>query len=168
MSEDTAKIRLKFGQLEIDYEGPLLFLQNYLSTFMKEAIILCENHNSIPPTDSVPVLEKVSTASNENKEIDLSTGTIASRTQAETGPDLVLAACAYLTFVEKKNEFSRKEILDEMKNAQNYYNQNMGSNLSQHLKSLVEKKSLNQLSSGSYALNAAKKAEMESLLAQSS
>ena len=161
MSENTVKIRLKFDQFEIDYEGPLQFLQDSLSAFMKEVLVLYEDHKDIPPISPLSDTEKTQTTPNKDRKIDLSVDTIASHIQASTGPDLILAACAYLTFVENKNKFSRKEILDRMKDAQNHYKQSMGSNLSEYLKGLVEKKFLNQLSSGSYALNAAKKAEME-------
>ena len=170
MSDNTVKIRLKFGQAEIDYEGPIPFLKNDLSVLIEEMAGFCKDHSAAPPVEpsASPAKVKVEEASDGDQKFDLSVGTIASRTQAKTGPDLVLAACTYLTLTKKKNTFSRQEILDEMKNAQNHYKQAMLGNLSKHLGSLVKKKFLNQSSQGSYALTATKKAEMESLLAQSS
>ena len=70
-----------------------------------------------------------------------------------------------MTLVEDKEEFSRSEILNEMKKAKNYYNSNMPSNLAKNLKSLVKSNHLNEIASGNYALTADKKEEMDRLLA---
>ena len=166
MSESTVKIRLKFGQFEIDYEGPFSFLQNDLSAFMKEIAGFCENHDAASTVDLDPPSshEETKEPDNKNGGIDLSMDVIASRMKENTGPNLVLAACAYLTFVKQQTRFSRKDINDEMKNASAYYKKSMSGNLTKTLDKLIKNQHLNQASSGMYALNAAKKAEMEKLL----
>lgn len=161
MSDNTVKIRLKFGQSEIDYEGPLSFLQNDLSVLMKEMAGFCKNHGIAMDTDSPASSEKtLEPLPNENKKINFSTQSIASRIPVKTGPDLAIAASIHLDFVEGKEEFSREEILKEMKSAKSYYKKTMGSNLTNHLGNLVKNKSLNETSSDIYALSAEKKAEI--------
>ena len=165
MSDNIVKIRLKFGQSEIDYEGPLSFLQNDFSVFMKEMADFCKNHSIAMdidlPASSEKALEQIS---NENKKINLSTESIASRLQVKTGPELALAASIRLNLVKGKEEFSRQDILDEMRSAKAYYKKSMGSNMISYVAGLVKNQSLNEISSGIYALNAGKKVEMEKKL----
>lgn len=165
MSENTVKVRLKFGQSELDYEGPLSFLQNDFSVFMKEMADFCKNHSTTMDADSPISSEETSKqAPNKSKEFNLSTESIASRIQVKTGPELALAASIRLNLVKGEEEFSRQDILEEMRSAKAYYKKSMGSNLISHITGLVKNQSLNEISSGIYALSAAKRAEMEKLL----
>jgi len=77
-----------------------------------------------------------------------------------------MAAAAHLTFAAKKDTFSRKEILTEMKDATTYYNANMSSNLGKALDTLVKAKRLNQVKVGVYALSASERSTLEAKLAQ--
>ena len=166
MSETKVKIRLKFGQFEIDYEGPTSFLQSDLSTLMEKVTTFCKNHSGASTTDPPPSPEEATEPNNKNAGIDLSINAIASRMEKNNASSLVLAACAYLTFVKQKPTFSRKDIMDEMKNATSYFKKSMlGGNLTRTLERLLKDQDLIQSSSNNYALGAAKKAEMEKLLA---
>ena len=93
------------------------------------------------------------------------TKSIAGKLDCKTGPDLIVAAAAHLTFVGGKNEFSRKELLGHVQGASGYYNENMGKNFTLNLNSLVKASMLVEPKSGHYALIAAKKTELRSKLA---
>ena len=165
MSDITTKIRMKIGQLEIEYEGRESFLMNDLSNLMSKMVDFSKEQN-IPQfvdTASEPNSNSVSTIA--SPKLDLSTATIASRMDAKTGSDLALAACTHLTFAKSKEIFSQAEIRTEMKSAKSYYKANMASNLSKSLKTLVKNKHLNETASDTYALTAAEKDSMEKLLA---
>lgn len=166
MSENIVKIRLKFDQFEIDYEGPTSFLKNDLSILMEKSATFCKNHRGASASDPPPSSEEATESNNKNARIDLSTNAIASRMGKDDAPSLVLAACAYLTFVKQKPTFSRKDIMEEMKSATSYFKQSMfGGNLTRTLERLLKDQQLIQGSSKNYALSANKKAEMEKLLA---
>lgn len=98
----------------------------------------------------------------EHTNPQLHVNSISDRLSVKSGPDLVIAAAAYLQIVEGKQSFTRRELLDAMKSATSYYNQNIGSNLSAALKTLCASR-LNQLNNGTYAL---KSHELSALMVQ--
>jgi hypothetical protein len=98
--------------------------------------------------------------------LDYSTNTIAAHLNANSGPELVIAAAAHLAHVKKKDTFTRQEIHDEMKGATTYYKANMSTNLTKSLNTLVKNKRLNQVTKGMFALSATEKKALEGKLAQ--
>lgn len=164
MSENTAKIRLKIGRLEVEYEGKESFLQDGLFNLTEKLVGSYAEHQSAFPIDSSSTDTQSGSATNANREIDMSTNTIASRLGTTTGTDLVMAACTYLTLVQNMSSFSRQEILQQMKGATNYYKKNMASNLTKMLLQLVRDGLLLQGSGGNYALTAQEKHKAEKAL----
>lgn len=167
MNAEEAKIRLKIGAIEIDYEGRASFLKDDLINLLGKVVAFYADHKSAIPT-SEPI-EQVQAAKPRGVPIDLdqSTNTIAARLGGTSGSDLVIAAAAYLTFVKKQDTFTRAEVLAEMKAVTTYYTKFMSTNFSKMLSSLVKVKRLNQVASGSYALSAAERTAVEAKLAQS-
>jgi hypothetical protein len=82
----------------------------------------------------------------------------------KTGPDLTIAAAAYLTIVMNISTFGRSELLPEMKSATAYYHKNFESNFSQNMRSLQKAEALREVSKGKYALTAPKLEELKSSL----
>ena len=68
--------------------------------------------------------------------------------------------------VKKKDTFTRKEIIGEMKSATTYYKKSMLANLSKSLDTLVRAQRLNQAAKGVYALSAPEMKVLETKLAQ--
>ena len=166
MDENEVKIRLKCNGLEIDYEGQKDFLGNDLTNLIGKFVdfsnLLGIEINTPDKPDSP---KQTAQETIPNKKLDLSPESIAARLAAKTGPEIVLTAAAYLTFVENQEVFSRDELLDTMKKMTSHYRDTMGGgNLTQSLKRLTDKQFLNKNSSGRYALGADKKAEVEKLL----
>ena len=166
MSENTAKIRLKFGSLEVEYEGKESFLKDDLFDLLEKMVSIYKEHGATLHVDSPLALTNVTDVTDKDRKIDLSTATIASRINASTASDLVIAASAYLALSAQKDEFSRDEILKEMKAAKSFYKKSMLSNLSKTLKGLVSNNRLNQTVSRSYTLTASELKTMEQLLAK--
>lgn len=94
-----------------------------------------------------------------------STATIAAKMKANSGPDLVIAACTHLTLIKNRETFERKEIIEEMKTATHYWKQSYLSNLSKNLGNLVKSEKLRDVGKDRYALAAQTREEMEQLLA---
>lgn len=164
----TVKLRIRLGTAEIDYEGPEDFLKAELQTILGEVSALRESLGSsntdLPSGNGSPSPSTLETP-NTKSDIQLSTNTIATKLGGGSAANMVIAACAYLTFVRNKDTFSRAEILDEMKAARHHYNKNHGSNLSATLKSLMGQDKLNQLSGQTYALAQTERERLELLLA---
>lgn len=162
MSEKKVKIRLKTEDLEFEYEGCDSFLKDDLSNFLKNTFDSCAKHSVTLPTSAPEDLKVAEDSAQKN----FTTATIATRISAKSGPELALAAAAYLTIVGKKEEFSRGDLLGAMKTAKSFYSTNMSSNLSSILRSLVSKRILNETAVETYALTVTARQNVEKSIAQ--
>jgi len=164
MGDKTAKIRIKLGSLEIEYEGRESFLEDDIFNLIKKTLSFYTEHKGVIPAE--PTAKSVAGTESHVAGFDQSTNTIASHLGANSGPELVVAAAAHLMLVKGQNKFARKEINDEMKDATTYYKASMTTNLSKYLGGLVKAKRLNLVSKGVYALSASEKKSLEAKLAQ--
>lgn len=160
----TSKVRIKLGPIEIDYEGSEEFLKEELMNLVNSVSQLYKQSGLASPGGSGSA--GGSRGSDGLKTIQGTSTTIASTLGVKSGPDLVLAACARLTFVSNKETFSRKEILDEMKTASGYYKTSYRANLSQYLNSLVSDKKLLETSTDNYSLDSTTKSSLGERLAR--
>lgn len=162
----TTKLRIKFDDMEIESEGEEQFVKKELLDIVGAAVKLRESLGI--NSDSRPNGAEHRDSSHDRhtrNPVQLTTSTIAAKLGANSGPDLILAASAQLTFVQNKDSFSRKELLTEAKTASAYYNENVGKNLSSHLNSLIKAHKLNEVSVGVFALHATARAELETKVA---
>jgi len=166
MEGESAKIRIKIGVIEIEYEGKASFLQDELLNLVQNLVGFYAEHKAAIPVDAPPDKPEKSGPNGLSSQLDHSTNTIAGHLGAGSGSDLAIAAAARLTFVKKQDKFTRKEIDTEMKSATTYFNKNMSSNLSSSLNTLVKGKRLNQIEKDVYALSANEKATLEVKFAQ--
>jgi hypothetical protein len=156
----TSKIRIKLGTLEVDYEGPEEFLKQDLPSFLKNLAelqpILAPSPKSKAPGNGEggDGSGSESNGSGGEETSDLSVESIAAKLGANSGPDLILAAAACLTFSKKQKNYSRKDLLTEMKLATGYYKSSYSKNLSAYLKTLLADSKLNQGADSKYALPA--------------
>jgi hypothetical protein len=160
----VCKIGIKIGQVEINYEGEEVFFKEELPKIIAEVSHLVKNKEPIenPFTETTVTLNDKKT--NGTKNLDLSVATIAAKIQQKTGPDLVLAAAAYLTYVEKIESFSRDQIWEKMKTAPSLNKASFNNNLTKYIRQLVSSQQLTQNSAGRYALSANSLARLEHLL----
>lgn len=166
MSNDIAKIRLKIGQLEVEYEGRASFLQDEIFSLMKRLIGFYSEHKASIPATPLPAQTNDASSREPLGNLDHSTNTIAAHLDVKKGSDLVIAAAAHLGLVKKKDTFKRHEINNEIKGATSYYKASMSTNLSKLLNTLVKGKRLNQTTKGVFALSASEKKALETKLAQ--
>lgn len=166
MTENVAKIRLRIGQIEVEYEGESSFLKDDLVNLLSETIGLYKENDSIISTlESPPIAENGQQESKQNNILDFSTNTVAAKLGVKKGPELVIAAAAHLTFVKNKNKFTRKDLLDEMKEATTYYKTSHSANLSKSIDTLVKNQRFHQNGRDTYALSATEKNSLEAKLA---
>jgi hypothetical protein len=138
----SSKIRIKIGEIEVDYEGAEEFLKKELLDLLKA---LAELHEANPHA----VLSKQFSGSPELK---LSISSIASKLGVKKGPELILAACAHIALVQGKTAFDQKDILTEMKKAAGYFKQSYMKNLTNYLRALVKNGTLTEPTSGTYSI----------------
>lgn len=147
MSEQSAKIRLKVGSLEVDYEGESSFLKDGLLDLMRSTAALFEKHESalsevLPSPDSDKAVDS-------SIPPDISIDTIASNMGAESGTELIWATAVYLRHVKKTKMFSGAEIRVAMKAA----GYDRVRNPKQSFEKLVKDKKLVKKDGGRYALS---------------
>lgn len=95
-----------------------------------------------------------------------STNTIARLLNAKSASDLVIAAAAHLTLMQKKERLSRQELLDEMKKASSFFKSSYVNNLSNSLKVLVNADRLRLLAPDTYGLSHKERTTLEKILAE--
>jgi hypothetical protein len=168
----TVKIRIKVGTIELEYEGSEEFFTAEFSNILGNIAELqastpsasaapdSSGNGEIPPPLD-PVVVKVPLRGQE----PLSVNSIAARIGGASGPDLAIAASAYIAIMGHKDVFSRKEILEWMKSGTSYYKESYGKNLTTALSSLVKSKKLIERGRDTYALPAEHKNQLEARLA---
>lgn len=149
---ETAKLRIKLGQMELEYEGS----QNYIETGILELI---EQLSAVEIQDievkeqpSAPEDLAGSAAGMPPNTAKLSTTDFAVKLGVKSGTELVMAAAAYLHHTRSLEEFRRADILSEMKGAKAFFRQSYGSNLSKSLETLTKSGKLQNPKADTYAL----------------
>jgi hypothetical protein len=160
----TSKLRIRIGEVEVEYEGPEEFLKKDLPQLLRTAI---ELHGIDDGADAETKPKKKTHASHAGGAMpSLTTGSIASKLDVKVGSDLLKAAAAHMTFVAKKETFSRQELLAEMQKAKSYYKTSYSGNLSKYFKAALAKDGfLTETSTNAYALKAAARTDLERKLA---
>jgi hypothetical protein len=163
----TSKIRIKMGSIEVDYEGPEQFLTKELLKLLKDvANLQHENGNNKKGHNSESENDKDDNEEGDtNAKISGTTKTIAAKLECKNPTDLLMAAAAQLSIVQKKHRFTRKELHDGMKSASGYYKSSMGNNLTKTITGCIKSGELVEHSTDNYALKASKLKELETKLA---
>lgn len=154
----TSKIKIKIGQIEVDYEGSEEFLKEELPELLTAV-------SNLYKQSGMPLDNGEETGGGEKFTTQGTTGNFAAKLLSKSGHDLVTAAAARLTFAVGKESFSRKEILTEMQSAKAYYKASYSKNLSKYLNSLVKDGVLMEPSIDTYALSAASTKSLRAKLA---
>lgn len=155
----TSKVRIKAGAIEVEFEGSEDYMKDELPA-------LVELLYSLSPTDDLAQEEEgesdelAASIDQTKQKLQMTTNTIASKLSVKVGNDLVIAACAHLTFVKGADTFTRANILAEMKLASNYFKATMRKNLSSSLKTLINQGKILETAKDTYALDAALKIQL--------
>ena len=158
-----SKIRIKMGEIEVDYEGSEEFLGKELPQFLEGVSKLYQELHPLMP--AVSITSHKDGEKSKKMQVLGTTATVAAKLNCNTGTDLLVAAAARLTFGLGRESFTRKELLTEAQTAKSYYNENVGKNLSNYLQNLVKNDKLNEISSDTYALTAKERQRLDTNLA---
>ena len=169
MNNFEAKIRIKMGSIEVDYEGDPSFLKDGLNNLIQRVSDIQNSlpqpaqHSASAPASVEPVLAAATPPSPSG--LGLSTKSIAARMDANSGPELAICAMAHLELVKGLDSYDRKSILDEMKTATGYYNSNMSGNNAANVSSLVKNKRVTEVGTGRFCLSASERKKVEAAIA---
>jgi hypothetical protein len=165
MAGTDATIKIKLGQIEVEYQGDASFLKQSLVEIIKELIELQQKY---PAFIAPPVSAENPAASKVNGKYDHSTDTVANLLGVGSGGDLIIAAAVHLHFTKKKDKFSRQEIAAEMRTAPSHFKESYLANLSKYLTQLTKDDRLRLVAPHTYALSAKEKSKIEAALAEAS
>lgn len=148
----TSKIKIKMGAIEIEYEGSESFLKEELPALLTAVSDLYKS--SGPLTIASNIKDETIDISGLNKKFEGTTATLAAKLGGGSGPELLMSAAARIHFVLNKEKFHRKELLEEIKTASNYYKPAYMSNLTSLLNGLVKTGKFMEPSKDNYSLSA--------------
>lgn len=162
----TAKVRIKAGPVEFQYEGEtelgvadIKDLFSHIETLFKVPV-LADGGESHSPAQKSSGEQPAPNGVGQKLHVN----SIAKKLAAKTGPQVAEAAAAALQIYDGKQTFTRSELLDSMKKATMHYKDSMTGNLTKILDTLVGTR-FNQVSDGVYSLSADAYSDLETKLA---
>ena len=159
----TSKIRIKMGDVEVEYEGSEDFLRDELRELLSGVVELHRERGE--STDQPPPSGNGNGGGTPTGDFNGTTNTAAAKLSASSGTDLVIAAAARLTLGLGQDSFTRATLLKEMQTATSYYKKTFSSNLSGYLKQLVGSDRIREVAKGTYSLSAPERKKLETQLA---
>ncbi len=159
----TSKIRIRIGDVEVEYEGSEDFLKNELQELLSGVLELHRERN-ISGGSSSSLVSPLG-GSSPGGDFTGTTAAFAAKLSANTGSDLILAAAARLTMAAGQPTFSRQTLLSEIQTASSYYKASYSKNFSNYLKRLTESDSLREVSTDTYSVSSAELQNLKAKLA---
>jgi hypothetical protein len=161
----SSKIRIKIGDVEVEYEGTEQFLRDELPKLLTGVL---ELHRAEQQSNGKPSATTNPSHKDKSPPVGSSIGTtktVSAKLGVTSGSDLVLAAAARLSIGDDKETFTRSELLTEMKTASGYYKASYSNNLSKSLQALVSSGRLRETAKETYTLSADELGQLETKLA---
>lgn len=150
-----AKIKMKLGDVEFEYEGSSDFLQKGFSDLVSRMLALPLVGKTIGsvsrPHETLEVTQPNKQPSSDSPKWSMATW--AAKMNVSTGPDLVVAAVAKLVIGDSLQGASKRDILKEMQAANSYWKKTYLSNYGRQIGDLVRKDKLRETASGVYTLS---------------
>ena len=160
----TAKIRIKAGDIEVEFEGTEKFIKEELLELVSSVTELKPEFIHVPGASSQVSVESQPEPAATG--LRLSAENIAAKLGVNVGRDLLVAAAVKLQLGDGKAIFTRKEVLEEMKTAASYFSESTHTkNLTAMLKALITDDLINETSKGKYSLTASAKSNLSAQLA---
>lgn len=153
----NTKIRIKVGDVEVDYEGDSAYLKSDLLKLIKE----------LQGADGATTATRTSADKKSRAPAvdgQLTTKSIAAKLNASSASELAKAALAHLVIIKGKDQVGRNEILAEMKSATGHYKASMTSNHTKTMGILLKEDAVVENSKDVYSLKPAAEEKLRSAL----
>ncbi|WP_413585635.1 hypothetical protein [Bdellovibrio sp. HCB274] len=143
----TAKIILKMGDLEFNFEGSENFIKEELVELMTSIKGLLEYENK-------KIVKSNAFASGAASSVQQTLGinSVAQKLKVKDGKDLVLASAAKISIFGEKIKFTSKDLLLEMRSAVSYFKESYATNLNRQINRMTKEGILNDVGGGYYSL----------------
>lgn len=116
------KLSVKFGVLEIEYSGPISFVEERLADFCERISALDVPSKSIPEPKASGAIIDTNPAGSAPADLEgISMNALAQKYGVSKGVDLLKVAAIHLSIVQGKEVFPKSAILEEAKKATSYY-----------------------------------------------
>jgi hypothetical protein len=160
------KIRIKLGDVEIDFEGEEAYFKEEVPIFLSDLSKLLKDTIPAKISETPKTMTTTFQAKAHTPSIDeiKTTSTIAQKIKVKSGLDLILAAAIKFTLNDGKETFNRDEILKEMQTATAFYKSSFNNNATKYLKNLVRSGKLRQNATHIFALSPETKIELREKL----
>ena len=173
-SEDKAKIakvRVKFGEAEIEYEGdlatigndPLNFAKRAKEEFVKMGVIAKSPPPSLVPS-SMPSASASADGLSAGKTPTVSAAYIVKKSGAKTNTDKILCVLAKLQLGEKEEGVSYQAIREAANTLGVLFPKKSRDNFRLFFKRLIENGHIRELGAGEYALSPSKAEKYERII----
>jgi hypothetical protein len=149
-----SKIRIKIGEVEIDYEGSEEFLKADLPNMLEAVLKIVPVPPPVAKPHSAAAAPGGATRAQHSANQSQTVSSIAAKLGVKSGPELVKAAAYRMVAFGGNDVFSRTELTKEMRAATQYFKESYGKNLSGTLDRLVADDVLLESSPGMFALQA--------------
>ena len=153
----SGKIRIKVGEVEVEYEGSEDFIKKELSIILKDVSSLYAAFGRKAGGGIIPGKEKIV------GDAGLSATTIAQRLKVTSGPELIMAAALHLTLSGTEN-FTKKNIREKMRGATGYYKSSYAKNFDAYLTRLVKTGRISHSGGDSYSVPVTERENLVSAL----
>jgi hypothetical protein len=141
----VTRLAIKYGDIEIEYDGPEEFLKNELAGLIKAVASL-----AAPPAAKLPGGAGTGDVGQPADE-KMSVSTIAQKLSVSNGPDLIAAAA--LSLVSGGNgAFTKRQLRDRIREATTFFRSTYANNFDNYVKVLVRKGRLNHTGADNYSL----------------
>jgi hypothetical protein len=156
------KFRLRIGPVEIEIEGDEIADKRDVLELASAAAELYKEKGLVndQPASLVESTERT------KLRIQGSTASIASRLNCISGPELVIAAAARITFVDGEEWIEPHQLLSEMKQAGAHYEASYQAELRKDIEELIDTGKLIEVSPNLFALTATMRRELHRALAE--
>ena len=161
----TTKVHVKFGSVEVLYEGAGDFTKADLLDILRVAAETGIASDEIDASRAIGERKAGKKQNQSDGPISKSMTAIAQKLAIKTGPALVIGACAYLQIVQGKEHYTRTQITTAMREAKTYYKKSYASNLTKILTQLTKDNTITELSADAYCLMEPKLSELQTSLA---
>lgn len=152
------QIKVSVGSMSLEYEGDEIFFRDEVGKFLEQFAVQAMKVPSAPTDAPAKVSQRTTLPSGS---VNHSTNTVAKLLNAQTGPDLIMAAVAKTIIVDGNDTVDRSTITSEMKKATSYYKKTYTSNLSNYLDGLTKADSLRLVAENVYGLPAKMREALE-------
>lgn len=167
----ATKLKIKMGHIEFEYEGEAPYDTESvkdLFTHLETLMVAAPAGAFDTPSPARPASAETAAEASFATELEnLAPTTIAARLDAKTGPDLAIAAAAYLQICQGKQTFTRSDLRSAMQTATSFYTAQMNKNLTNIIRTIVLSKRVNSLEGGAMSLSAGEMSALRAKLAKS-